>query len=114
MKRLLPVLLFLLFVLSVPSNAQAAPRVVAISAKKFEFAPNIITLKKDEPVTIRLTATDRAHGLLVQSLGVDLDAAPDQPAEVTITPHEAGRYDAICDHYCGAGHGAMKMTFLVE
>ena len=93
---------------------ESAPRIVDISSKKFEFAPNAITLKKDEAVTIRLTATDRAHGLLVQELGVDLDAAPGKPAERTITPHEAGTFGAICDHYCGAGHGGMKMTFVVE
>lgn len=92
----------------------APPRVVEISAKKFEYAPATITLTKDEPVTIRLVATDRAHGLLVKPLGVDLDAAPDKPAEVTITPHEAGTFPAICDHYCGAGHGNMKMTFVVQ
>lgn len=109
MKRWLPAMLILL------ATAQTnAPRVVEISAKKFEFAPNAVTLKKDEPVTIRLTATDRAHGLLVQDLGIDLDAAPGAPAEITITPHAAGSYAAICDHYCGMGHGNMKMTFAVE
>jgi cytochrome c oxidase subunit 2 len=92
----------------------APPRVVEISAKKFEFSPATITLKKDEPVTIRLVATDRAHGLLVKQLGLDLDAAPEKPAEVTITPDEVGTFGAICDHYCGSGHGNMKMTFVVE
>jgi cytochrome c oxidase subunit 2 len=107
-RSLLALLLFL------SSAQQPAPRIVAISAKKFEFAPPAITLKRDEPVTIRLTATDRAHGLLVKQLGIDLDAAPGAPAEVTITPHESGTFAAICDHYCGSGHGNMKMTFLVE
>ena len=27
---------------------------------------------------------------------------------------KAGRYAAICDHYCGSGHGNMKMTIVVE
>jgi cytochrome c oxidase subunit 2 len=106
-------LLLAIFILLATAQ-EPAPRVVDISAKKFEFAPNAITLTKDEPVTIRLTATDRAHGLLVQSLGIDLDARPGAPAEITITPHERGSYAAICDHYCGMGHGNMKMTFAVE
>jgi cytochrome c oxidase subunit 2 len=105
----------ILAILILLATAQtSAPRVVEISAKKFEFAPNAITLKKDEPVTIRLTSTDRAHGLLVKPLGIDLDAAPGAPAEITITPHDGGSYAAICDHYCGMGHGNMKMTFVVE
>jgi len=93
---------------------QSAPRVVEISAKRFEFNPKQITLKRGEPVTIRLVSTDRAHGLLIKPLGVDLDADDGKPAEITITPDAAGTYGAICDHYCGSGHGNMKMTVVVE
>jgi cytochrome c oxidase subunit II len=87
--------------------------VVIINAKRFEFTPKEVTLKKGEPVTIRLVATDHAHGLLVKPLGIDLDAKPDAPDEITITPKAEGTFNAICDHYCGVGHGNMKMTFVV-
>ena len=87
--------------------------VVIINAKRFEFTPKEITLKKGEPVTIRLVATDHAHGLLVKPLGIDLDAKPDAPDEITITPNAEGTFNAICDHYCGVGHGNMKMTIQV-
>jgi cytochrome c oxidase subunit 2 len=87
---------------------------VVITAKRFEFEPKQITLTKGEPVTIRLVATDHAHGLLVKPLGVDLDAKPDKPAEVTITPSAEGTFNAICDHYCGVGHGNMKMVIVVK
>jgi heme/copper-type cytochrome/quinol oxidase subunit 2 len=33
---------------------------------------------------------------------------------VTVTPLEAGTYTAICNHFCGGGHGNMKMTFIVQ
>lgn len=93
---------------------QPAPRVVEISAKRFEFNPKQITLKRGEPVTIRLVSTDRAHGLLIKPLGVDLDAEDGKPSEITITPDAAGTFSAICDHYCGSGHGNMKMTVVVQ
>jgi cytochrome c oxidase subunit 2 len=91
-----------------------AARQIEISAKKFEFTPNVVTLKKEKPVTIHFTSTDRAHGLFIKALKIDLDADAGKPADVTVTPHEAGSFGAICDHYCGAGHGNMKMTFVVE
>jgi len=94
--------------------ATPAPNVVDISAKRFEFTPKEVHLHAGEPVTIRLSCTDRAHGLLVKELNVDLDADVDHPDSVTITPAERGTYAAICDHYCGSGHGNMKMTFIVE
>ena len=87
---------------------------VVITAKRFEFSPNEVTLTKGEPVTIRLVATDTAHGLLVKPLGIDLDASPNTPDEVTITPGEEGTFTAICDHFCGVGHGNMKMKFVVR
>jgi cytochrome c oxidase subunit 2 len=95
-------------------RAANPPRVVEISAKRFAFTPNEITLKKGEPVTIRMTASDHSHGLFIKPLGVDLDAVPGHPDEITITPAQAGRYTAICDDYCGSGHGNMKMTIVVE
>jgi cytochrome c oxidase subunit 2 len=94
--------------------ATPSPSVVEISAKRFEFNPKEVHLRAGQPVTIRLIGTDHAHGLLVQPLGVDLDASPDKPAEITITPKDPGTYAAICDHYCGMGHGNMRMTFIVE
>lgn len=95
-------------------SAQEPARVVEISAKRFEFNPKQVTLKRGEKVTIRLVSTDRAHGLLIKPLGVDLDADDGKPGEITITPDAAGTFPAICDHYCGSGHGNMKMTIVVE
>ena len=107
--------MFLAVALLLTASAQnESPKVIEIAAKKFEFNPNVVTLKKGEPVTIHVTSLDRAHGLLVPAFHIDLDAAPGKPATATITPKEAGKFEAICDHYCGAGHGSMKMTFIVE
>ena len=94
--------------------AGTQPRVVDIQAKRFEFTPNHITLKRGETVTLRVSALDRDHGLLQQDLGIDLDLEPERAAEVTITPQTAGHFTAICDDFCGSGHGNMKMTIDVE
>ena len=42
------------------------------------------------------------------------DIIAGKTTEVTITPKLAGRYTTICDHFCGVGHGNMKMTIVVE
>ena len=114
MKRAFVVLAVVLPIVAAVRAQNSAPRVVEVSARRFEFSPSVITLKKNEPVTIRLVAADRAHGLLIDALGVDLDAAPGQPDEITITPRASGRFAAICDDYCGSGHGNMKMAVVVE
>jgi len=93
---------------------ESQPRVITISAKRFEFTPNQITLQRGQPVTLRVSAEDREHGLYQKDLKIDLDLSPDHPSEVTITPDKAGRFVAICDHFCGSGHGNMKMVITVE
>lgn len=93
---------------------ESQPRMVTISAKRFEFTPNQITLKRGEAVTLRVSAEDRDHGFYQKDLKLDLDLTPDHVAEATITPEKTGRFVAICDHFCGSGHGNMKMVINVE
>lgn len=91
-----------------------APREVSITAKRFEFMPNQITLKRGEPVTLHVSALDRDHGFYQKDLKVDLNLSPDHESVVTITPEKTGRFVAICDNFCGSGHGNMKMVINVE
>jgi cytochrome c oxidase subunit 2 len=93
---------------------EAAPRVIAISAKRFEFTPHQLTLRRGEPVTLRVSAQDRDHGFYQEELDIELDLTPAHVSEVTITPEKAGRFVVICDHFCGSGHGNMKMVIDVE
>lgn len=106
--------LFLIAFAGMLQLGASEPRLVEIQAKRFEFKPNVVHLKKGETVTVKLTSSDTSHGLLVDELNVDLDAAPDRPDSVTITPAQTGTFHAICDHFCGSGHGGMQMTIVVE
>ncbi len=92
----------------------AAPRAVDIVARRFQFTPDAVMLRKDEPVVLRLRSEDVVHGFFQRALGIDTTIAPGKTTEVTVTPHQAGRFLVICHHFCGAGHGNMKMTFVVE
>ena len=92
----------------------AAPRVVEITAKRFGFVPEQITVKKGEPVILRLHSEDVTHGFFMRKLKIDAEVEAGKTTDVTITPEVAGSYTTICDHFCGANHGNMKMTILVE
>jgi cytochrome c oxidase subunit 2 len=77
------------------------PKVIEITAKKFEFTPSEITLKKGEPVILRLSSSDRVHGFMSKPLKIDTDIPSDTTKDVAVTPDAAGNYTVICDHYCG-------------
>jgi cytochrome c oxidase subunit 2 len=95
------------------SPAEDAPVRIAIVAKRWEFAPNEITVKKGAPVTITLTSKDVEHGLKFEALKVALAAKKDKVSEVTFTPEQVGTFGGQCFRFCGAGHGSMKMTLRV-
>jgi cytochrome c oxidase subunit II len=95
-------------------RADAPARIIAISAKRFEFSPREITLKQGETVKLVLTSEDVRHGFFVRPLGLDEEIVPGKTTEVVVTPKTPGRYTTICDRFCGAGHGNMKMTIVVE
>jgi cytochrome c oxidase subunit II len=104
----------LLAVAGPPARAQDEPRVIVITAKRFEFSPNLITLAKGETVKLQVKSEDVTHGLFLRPLGIDAEIVPGRVTELTVTPETAGTYRAICDHFCGAGHGGMKMTIIVR
>jgi len=95
------------------ATAAEGPRVIEIKAKKFQFTPSEITLKKGEPVILRLTSEDRTHGFLLKPFKIDSDIIPGHATDIAVTPPATGQYIVICDHYCGTGHGNMKMKLTV-
>jgi len=90
------------------------PRVIEITAKRFEFSPATITLKKGETVTLRLRSEDVTHGFFQRALKLSAAIESGQTVDVTLTPQAAGRFLTICDHFCGAQHGNMHMNIVVE
>ena len=88
--------------------------VVEITAKRFAFSPNRITLKKGETVKLRIHSEDVTHGFFLRPLKLDEEIPAGQTIEVTVTPETAGTFMTICDHFCGANHGNMNMTIVVE
>src|SRR5579859_4980983 len=89
-------------------------RVIDITAKRFAFSPGTITLKKGQTVKLRIHSEDVTHGFFLRPLKLDEEIPAGQTTEVTVTPQTAGTFTTICDHFCGANHGNMNMTIVVE
>lgn len=96
-----------------PAESQTAPKRIEITAKKFDFTPSEITLKKGEPVVLVLHSVDVPHGLRFQELGLDMKANKGKSSEVPFTPTKTGDFIGKCSVFCGSGHGRMKLTLHV-
>ena len=95
-------------------DAGQGERVIKITAKKFEYSPNEIRLKRGVPVVLELTSLDRLHGFNIFDFGVRADILPGQISRVRIVPEKAGTFVFRCDIYCGDGHEGMEGTLIVE
>ena len=93
--------------------AQPAEQVIKIAAKKFDYTPNQITLKKGVPVVLEFTSADVVMGFNVPDLGARTDIVPGKVARVRIVPDKVGTFAFFCDIFCGSGHEDMTGTITV-
>jgi cytochrome c oxidase subunit 2 len=89
---------------------QAAPRTINLTAHRFTYDPDEITLKKGEPVVLVLKSGDVQHGLRIKELNVDVKIPAHGTAKAQFTPDKAGDFVGQCSVFCGPGHGTMKLT----
>jgi len=87
--------------------AQPAEQVIKITAKKFDYTPNLVTLKKGVPVVLEFTTTDVLMGFNVPDLGVRADIIPGKLVRLRIVPDKTGTFTFFCDIFCGSGHEDM-------
>ena len=94
------------------TRAQAAPKRIEITARRFEFSPAEITLKKGQPVVFVLKSADVGHGIRISELNLLVKVGKGGTAEAQFTPDKTGDFVGHCAVFCGSGHGSM--TFKVH
>jgi cytochrome c oxidase subunit 2 len=115
-----------------PARGQEGePVVIQVRAKKYEFDPAEIRVKKGARVQLKVTATDRSHGfeLALFPEGSDKKGSAglrfadnknsfklekDQERVVEFTAEQPGTYEIKCSVFCGMGHRGMKAKLVVE
>jgi cytochrome c oxidase subunit II len=87
---------------------------VAVTAKKFEFEPSTIHVKKGIRVKLVITAEDHDHGFKLDAFHIDQLLKKGEATPVAFTPFQAGTFPFECSHFCGLGHKKMKGEIVVE
>ena len=131
--------LFLLSALTVTAGfarltSQAAQevQVIEMTAKKYEYSPSPLRVKRGAKVQLRITALDRTHGFKINispdgsdkkgDLGLIFSSNNDDcfklekgvPTAVEFVARTPGTYSFHCCNRCGIGHGGMKGQIVVE
>jgi len=102
-------------------DAVVAPKkpqeiVVRLSMKESGgFDPDVIRVKKGEPVKLILIGMDVSHGFTIESLGVDAGVIhPGKEVVLEFTPEKTGVYVFKCTVNCSPYHHFMRGRLIVE
>ncbi len=101
-------------IVSVFAIAADAEQVIQITAKRFVYSPNDITVKKGQPVVLEFTSLDRLHGFSCPDLGIRSDIPPGKVTRLRFVPQKVGTFPFHCDNFCGSGHEGMTGTITVK
>ena len=94
-------------------NSAPAVQSVKVVAKRFDFTPDEIKVKKGVPVDLELTTADRVHGFYAPKLNLRAEIKPGETTHLRFTPEAAGTYLFQCDIFCGEGHENMDGKIVV-
>lgn len=86
---------------------------ITMLAKKWEFTPKTLTVKKGEKVRLSISSVDVDHGFALPAFNIDARLTAGASTIVEFTPEIAGTFPFTCTVYCGAGHGDMRGEVVV-
>jgi cytochrome c oxidase subunit 2 len=102
---------------STATRAQSStPRIIEVTAERFEFWPTEIAVVEGEPIVIRLRSDDTLHGFRIVGAGTNV-LIPKRGkgfVDTKLTGLKAGRYTFECSRLCGAGHNFMRGVLVVR
>jgi cytochrome c oxidase subunit 2 len=96
------------------SAASAASGEIKMTAKKYQFDPNVITVKKGDHVKLIITALDRDHGFKLDAFGDNQKLQKGEATTIEFTADKTGTFPFKCSEVCGLGHGKMKGKLVVQ
>ena len=96
------------------TRATGEPRRIPVVARKFVFIPSEITVRQGESVVLEFTAPEVVMGFFAPQLGLRALIVPGEVARVPFTAGKTGRFDFLCDVFCGDGHEGMNGHLSVQ
>jgi len=75
---------------------------------------NVLHLPAGVPVDITVTSLDVIHAFWVPRLAGQIDAVPGHVTHLRIEADRPGRYEGLCNQFCGLGHPVMRFAVIVD
>lgn len=82
--------------------------VLNLDAKRWQFTPDVISVKRGQRVKIIVNNTDTIHGINLP----DFNAVGDNSVE--FLADKTGEFTFYCKNFCGNGHASMTGKIIVS
>jgi cytochrome c oxidase subunit 2 len=96
------------------AQSTASMAEIKMTAEKYDFAPDTVTVRKGDRVKLVITALDRDHGIKIEAFHINRKLPKGEPVTVEFMAGQAGTFPFQCSQFCGLGHKKMKGTLVVE
>jgi cytochrome c oxidase subunit II len=114
MERVIALLLLTVLPTIGCNSKQKGPVRIKVVAKKYQFEPPEIRVKKGENVLLEVTTADVQHGFHVPDLDISEPIQKGKVAEIQFTADKKGEHRIECDIICGPRHDDMVGKIIVE
>ncbi len=94
--------------------ARGEEKMITITARRFQYMPNIVRVRRGDVVTLRLLSEDVHHGLYLDGYELQTSALPGQAGVVRFVADKVGKFAFRCSVTCGAFHPYMIGYLKVE
>ena len=85
-----------------------------IKASQFKFEPSKIEVKFGDKVRITAYSEDVSHGLALPEFEVYLYLEKNNPKTIEFIADKSGKFQYLCNTFCGEGHDSMKGEIIVS
>jgi cytochrome c oxidase subunit II len=87
---------------------------IKVEAFKYGYDPDPIVVKKGDHVRLLLSSRDVTHGFYIQEYGIRTEVKKGQITTIEFTADKAGKFNIVCQIFCGFGHSSMRGTLIVQ
>ena len=87
---------------------------IEMTAKQWEFSKDVIVVKKDQTILLKITSLDVPHGLYIEDYDLAVFIPPGETVELKFNAEIEGEFEFYCNVFCGEGHPRHRSMLIVE
>ncbi len=85
-----------------------------MTAKKWEFIPDTITVNEGDTVKLEIESIDVTHGFGLSAFGINENLNAGETVNIEFVADKKGEFKFFCSVFCGSGHSQMDGKIIVE